>query len=139
MGFDMGLRKSLEPALSTATGVLLILLVAGCSSSAVTTTREPVATTPPAAESTTTTDPTGSATTTVPELRSTPYFESGACVTEATTRLAADPARVIECGHLVVLEDRSKPEGTRVRLPVMIARTQTTSWAGHHPRIETQE
>jgi pimeloyl-ACP methyl ester carboxylesterase len=38
--------------------------------------------------------------------------------------VAADPGRVVECGELVVLEDRSRPEGTLVRLPVMIARTQ---------------
>ncbi len=120
----MGRRKSLLPARLAAVGVLLLMSAAGCSSSAVTTTVGPAATTRPSAVSTTTTDAADGATTTVPELLSPPYFESGECVTKATRSLAADPDRVIECGHLVVLEDRSRPEGTRVRLPVMIARTQ---------------
>jgi len=38
--------------------------------------------------------------------------------------MAGDPGRRVECGHLVVLEDRTKPGGRLVRLPVMIARTQ---------------
>ena len=45
-------------------------------------------------------------------------------MTEAGRQFAADSAYVIECGQLVVLEDRSRPDGTEVRLPVMIARTQ---------------
>jgi pimeloyl-ACP methyl ester carboxylesterase len=61
-----------------------------------------------------------------PDRPQPPYFEPGECVTEASIQLAAEPARVIECGHLVALENRTQPEGSRVRLPVMIARTQST-------------
>jgi pimeloyl-ACP methyl ester carboxylesterase len=84
---------------------------------------------PPSTVSTTTAESAGGTTVPVAEPLDPPYFEPGPCVTEATAQLAADPARVIECGHLVVLEDRSQSDGTRVRLPVMIARTQNPNGA----------
>lgn len=37
--------------------------------------------------------------------------------------MASDLGRNVDCGHLVVLEDRTRPDGNLVRLPVMIART----------------
>jgi pimeloyl-ACP methyl ester carboxylesterase len=126
--------------------LVLVLLGAGCSSSEeVTTTRPPAAAEfrrdVPAAGSTASTvatttsesppapatTPPSTAPSTLPgqpDLREPPYFETGQCVSEASRQLASDPARVIECGQLVVLEDRARPEGALVRLPVMIARTQ---------------
>ncbi|MDJ0923993.1 MAG: alpha/beta hydrolase [Acidimicrobiia bacterium] len=122
----MGLRRS--------TGVvsLLVVLVAACSSSAdpttaappsapVTTTVSPSTTTTASPPTTTTTSTT--TTTTVAGPPSLPYFEPGDCVTGAAERLADDPGFDIECGHLVVLEDRTEPDGDLVRLPVMIARS----------------
>jgi pimeloyl-ACP methyl ester carboxylesterase len=125
-------------------GALFLLLIAGCSSNtAVTTTLPPAAaefrrdapavgSTAPAATSTTSESPTTSRSSTAappapeqPDLPGPPYFEPGECVTEASRQLASDPARVIECGQVVVLEDRARPEGALVRLPVMIARTQS--------------
>jgi pimeloyl-ACP methyl ester carboxylesterase len=49
-----------------------------------------------------------------------PRFESGQCAAPVTIRL---PHR---CGWLVVLEDRSKPDGRLVRLPVVIFKAQTS-------------
>jgi pimeloyl-ACP methyl ester carboxylesterase len=101
-------------------------LLAGCDGTAdpttvasAGTTADPEVTAPPASAATTT----ALRATTTPTPRDPPYFESGPCATEAVRLIAADPSRDVECGYLVVLEDRSRPEGNRVRLPVMIART----------------
>lgn len=129
----MGRRTIRGNSRRTAVGVWFMLLVAGCSSSEVTATSGPAVTAVPSATSTTmstppaTVAPTIVTTTTVPEqpdLPVPPYFEAGECVTEASIQLAADPARSVECGDVVVLEDRALPEGNRVRLPVMIVRTR---------------
>ncbi len=113
-------------------GLVLTLLAAGCSGGASPTTST-TASTPPITESTAvattatvapTTTTTVAPTTTLPVRREVPYFEPAECVTDATRRLEADPDRDVECGYVVVLEDRAKPEGALVRLPTMIARTR---------------
>jgi pimeloyl-ACP methyl ester carboxylesterase len=124
----MVLRKSAPVVIG------LLFLAAGCSSGADSTTVPPESSAAPPASTATTTIPatseaataTTATTTTTPVAGSAgpPYFEPGDCVTEAAERLAEDPDREIECGDLVVLEDRSQPEGNLVRVPVMIARTQ---------------
>jgi len=59
---------------------------------------------------------TGPSTTAAPNY--TPVFETGPCDAE---RVPAAPA-VVECGTLIVPEDRSQPDVRQVRLPVAITR-----------------
>ncbi len=55
----------------------------------------------------------------------TPVFEPGECVLAELRQFAAEqPDYAMECGFLVVPEDRSQPQGNEVRLPVVIFRTQ---------------
>jgi pimeloyl-ACP methyl ester carboxylesterase len=51
--------------------------------------------------------------------RTPPYFESGACL------FPAPDDGLTECGYLVAPEDREKPEGNVVRLPVVIFRSRS--------------
>ncbi|NIN64140.1 MAG: alpha/beta fold hydrolase [Anaerolineae bacterium] len=53
-----------------------------------------------------------------------PIFETGECVHEELDLLYGNnPAYDLECGYLVVPEDRDDPASTLVRLPVVIFRT----------------
>lgn len=54
-----------------------------------------------------------------------PRFEPGSCTAEGLKGVAALPDYTIECGSVVVLEDRSDPDGLTVSLPVAIARTSS--------------
>jgi pimeloyl-ACP methyl ester carboxylesterase len=53
-----------------------------------------------------------------------PRFEPGSCKVEGLKELAASPEYTIECGSVIVLEDRGDPGGLAVALPVAIARTR---------------
>ena len=100
--------------------VLLISLIS-CSGKDAEPTSSPTTLAPrvtagsPAVTSTTKTLPT-----TTPAVAATPRFEPGDCAAPVTLRLQH------HCGWLVVLEDRTKPDGRLVRLPVVIFEAQTS-------------
>lgn len=108
-----GQPKALKWSLCLST-FFLTMTLAGCSRAS---TPEPT----PKPEPTPTLTPSPIPT---PTLESPPFFETAYCYNDELESLYGDnPAYDMECGYLVVAEDRQDPQGTLLRLPVVIFRT----------------
>lgn len=102
--------------------VVLLIAIISCSGKDV----QPLSSPTTLAPQPTTVEPTVTSTTettaaTATAVMSTPRFEAGDCAAPVTLDLQH------RCGWLVVLEDRTKPEGRLVRLPVVIFEAQTSN------------
>jgi pimeloyl-ACP methyl ester carboxylesterase len=68
-----------------------------------------------------------SSTSAVVEQPEFPRFESGECVGDGVQALERSDSYDIECGYVIVLEDRDDEDGSTVSLPVAVARTPNPS------------
>jgi len=100
-------------------GFAVVLALGACADA---TDGLPASTTPPVVDSPSTTHPV-STTSTAAETFELPRFESGVCVSDGLRQLVDSGSHDIDCGYVIVLEDRDDPGGSTVSLPVAVART----------------
>lgn len=122
----VGVIRSLRDSrvrIHLAVGFGIVLLLSACVG---TTESDPAVASSLAAETSTVPEPPSSIST-VAKQPKVPRFESGECVGDGLQALARSAEYTIECGHVIVLEDRDDESGSTVSLPVAVARTPNPS------------
>lgn len=99
----------------------MLMTLSACSDAVESTSMSSSTTT--VAPTSTTSDASDTATVTTKSLEL-PRFESDVCVSDGLIELQASGAYDLECGYVIVLEDRAAPNGPTVSLPVAVARSK---------------